>query len=136
MKVKLIDFGYEHKPNRAHRNDAGADVYATEDYTLQPHETYAMGLGFGIETPVEMAGFIMPRSSMSAKGIVPQLTPVDAGYEGEIHAVLTNYGTEPYEIKKGDRVAQLVLFDIATPDFVEKDDEDKRGEGAFGSTGR
>ena len=138
MKVKLIDFGYnkENPPYRAHWNDAGIDVCSPIDYTLAPHESKAIGLKFGIETPVEMAAFVMPRSSMCSKGIISNVTPCDCGYTGELHCCLSNVSDEPYRIKVGDRIGQLVFFHIATPDLVLEDEKNPRGEGAFGSTGR
>lgn len=135
MNIKLIDYGMEYKPFRAHENDAGADVYSTMDFVLEPHATWKIPLHFGLELPDGMVGFVFPRSSLSARGIVCQLPPIDSGYRGEIHAVVTNTSDEPYHIAMNDRIGQLVIFPVITPTFVtEKSAE--RGSGAFGSTGK
>lgn len=135
MKVKVIDFGYEHLPYRAHVNDAGADVYVREDVVLFPHETTKVPLGFGLELPDGYAAFVFPRSGLSSKGIVCELPPVDSGYRGEIHAIVSNLTTEPYQLRKGDRIGQLVITPIAIVDFITHDVKE-RGTGAFASTGK
>jgi dUTP pyrophosphatase len=135
MTIKIIDYGLECMPFRAHENDAGADVYSPIDLVLDPHKTWKIPLHFGLELPDGMVGFVFPRSSLSARGIVCQLPPIDSGYRGEIHAVVTNTSSEPYLIEKNDRIGQLVIFPVITPTFVtEKSAE--RGSGAFGSTGK
>lgn len=141
MEVKIFDFGYEKMPVRKHKNDVGIDVHATEDVVLHPHETYVMGLGFGVEVPVGMAGFIVPRSSMAAAGVLPALTPIDPFYKNEIHAVLQfsppNGKDGNYSIKKGDRIAQLIFVPAFTPELVPENKADEsRGMGGFGSTGK
>lgn len=136
MKIQLIDFGHreEYLPYRAHDNDAGADVFAPKGYVLNPGSTVKIPLGFGVKLPDGMTGFVFPRSGLSAKGIVCELPPIDSGYRGEIHAVVSNVSCETYTIKKGDRIGQLVIFPCILADFTfEKSAE--RGEGAFGSTG-
>lgn len=135
MKIKIIDFGYKHLPNRAHFNDAGADVYATRNAIINPNCVFKMPLGFGLEIPNGYAGFIFSRSGMSAKGITAELPPIDSGYRGEIHAVLTNNGHEAYHVHEGDRVGQLVIVPCILADFVTELGEE-RGEGAFNSTGK
>ena len=135
MKIKLINYGYENAPLRAHGNDAGADVYANEWYTVLPHETIKIPLGFGIELPDGFAGFVCPRSSMAAKGLVCEIPPVDSGYRGEIHAILTNTTGQTQWISKGERVGQLVIVPVVVADFVTELGEG-RGTGAFGSTGK
>lgn len=135
MKVKIIDFGYEHLPKRAHANDAGADVYSTVDVVIAPNTVAKIPLGFGLVLPDGYAGFIFPRSGMSTKGVTAELPPIDSGYRGEVHAILTNNGREHYSVHKGDRVGQLVITPVVIADFI-TDDIAQRGEGAFGSTGK
>lgn len=96
MKIKLIDFGVpEHqRPYRPHGNDAGADVYLPYDCTLQPGEIAKIPLGFGLEIPDGYAGYIFPRTSMAVKGLVCELPPVDSGYRGEIHAIISNVSNQ------------------------------------------
>lgn len=135
MEIKIIDFGAEHMPARMHPNDAGADVYAPKTYRVAACSVQKIPLGFGLELPDGVAGYVFPRSSLSAHGIVCELPPIDSGYRGEIHAIVTNNTDTPYLIKKGDRIGQLVLMPVLTPSFVlEKSPE--RGAGAFGSTGK
>lgn len=135
MKIKLIDFGLDYKPFRAHDNDAGADVYSTCDYELRPHETVRIPLHFGVALPDGYVGFVFPRSSLSARGIISQLPPIDSGYRGQIHAVMTNTSDEPYYINVNDRIGQLVILPVVIPEFTFEDSAE-RGEGAFGSTGK
>ena len=137
--MNIINFGGK-APSRKHVGDAGADVYALENYHIPAHHTVKIPLGFGTEIPEGYVGFILPRSSMAAKGLVAQAVPVDSGYRGELHAIVTNYNTTDADILKGDRIAQLVIFPCETPEFcwVEPAEasETDRGAGAFGSTGR
>ena len=135
MKIKVIDFGYEHLPHRAHANDCGADVYSTVEAVIAPNTVLKIPLGFGLEVPDGYAGFIFPRSSMTAKGITAELPPIDSGYRGEVHAILTNNGRDHYQVHKGDRVGQLVILPCVIADFVTEAAE-QRGENAFGSTGK
>ena len=135
MKIQIIDFGAENKPLRAHYNDAGADVYARKEYVLKPNKTLKLPLGFGLKIPDGFAGFIFPRSGLSSKGIVCELPPIDSGYRGEIHAMVTNCGTEEYVIRKDDRIGQLVIVPVILCDY-EYELENDRGTGAFASTGR
>lgn len=135
MKIKLIDFGYKQPPCRAHENDAGADVFSTTTVRLFPNDTVKIPLGFGIELPDGYAAFVYPRSGMSAKGIVCELPPIDSGYRGEIHAIVTNNSNSMYQIKEGDRIGQLVVTPVVIADFITTDIKE-RGTGAFASTGK
>ena len=122
MKIKLIDFN-GHAPVRAHDNDAGADVFSPHDQTIYPGQVYKLPLGFGLELPDGYAGYIFPRSSLSSKGIVCELPPIDSGYRGEVHAIISNVSNSSY-----------VIMPVILPEFTyEKSAE--RGAGAFGSTG-
>ncbi len=137
MKICILNYGAlpEYAPKRSHDNDAGADVYAMKDYDINPFKTIKIPLGFGVELPAGFAGYIFPRSSLSAKGIICELPPIDAGYTGEIHAIITNNGRTTFQINKGDRIGQLVIMPVVIADFVTEKGE-KRQTGAFGSTGR
>lgn len=135
MKIKLINFGYKNKPYRAHENDAGADIYVQEDVYLAPGKTIKIPLGFGIELPDGYAAFIFPRSGMASQGVVCELPPIDSGYRGEIHAIVSNVSTKAYKLEAGDRVGQLVVVPIVIADFIDYDIKE-RGEGAFASTGK
>ena len=137
MKIKLIDFGVpeSRRPFRPHGNDAGADVYMPYDCTLQPGGIAKIPLGFGIEIPDGYAGYIFPRTSMAVKGLVCELPPVDSGYRGEIHAIVSNVGNEAQTLAKESRNGQLIIMPVVIADFV-NDLGGQRGAGAFGSTGK
>lgn len=134
MQVKIIDFGYAKLPYRAHANDAGADVHSTENVILKADSTHAIPLGFGLELPDGYAGFIFPRSGLSKKGIVCELPPIDSGYRGEIHAIVSNVSQEDYVINANDRIGQLVITPVILATFITEDNK-QRGDGAFASTG-
>lgn len=137
MKIQLINYDLPEKwyPNRKHYNDAGADVYSKWDVTIEPSKSSKLPLGFGVCLPDGYMGLIYPRSSMADKALDVPLPPIDSGYRGEIHAIITNHGDIPWHIRKGDRIGQLVIQPIVLVDFVEALGEE-REQGAFGSTGR
>lgn len=135
MKVKLIDFGYKHKPERKHENDAGADVYAMKKTIVFPHSTEKIPLGFGLELPDGYAAYVFPRSGLSSNGIVCELPPIDSGYKGEVHAIVSNLTDEAYQIEEGDRIGQLVIIPVIIADFIDYNIKE-RGDGAFASTGK
>ena len=101
-KIRIIDFGLpeNHRPLRSHANDAGADVYMPFDCTLEPGGIAKIPLGFGLEVPDGYAAYVFPRSSLAAKGVVCELPPVDSGYRGEIHAIVSNVGNETQTLAK------------------------------------
>lgn len=134
MKVKVIKFKEDIKlPFRAHYNDAGADVYSLDDYVIPAHTTVKLPLGFGIELPDGFQCNVYPRSGLTSKGIISQLPPIDSGYTGEIHAILTNTTDESYIVHKDDKIAQLVVTPIILVDYVLQLGEE-RGANGFGST--
>lgn len=137
MKIKIIDFGLpeKHRPFRSHANDAGADVYIPFDCTLEPGGIAKIPLGFGLEVPDGYAAYVFPRSSLAAKGVVCELPPVDSGYRGEIHAIVSNVGKEAQTLAKDSRIGQLIIMPVVIADFV-NDLGGQRGAGAFGSTGK
>lgn len=136
MKIKIIDFGAEHLPYRAHYNDAGADVYAKESVTIWPGDTIKIPLGFGLELPDGYAAYVFPRSGWASKGLTCELPPIDSGYRGEIHAIVTNCSnTLKCYVSKGDRIGQLVILPCVIADFVTEDVQE-RGSNGFGSTGK
>jgi dUTP pyrophosphatase len=135
MKIKILNYGYVKKPFRAHENDAGADVYAIDRINIEPGRTRKIPLGFGLEVPIGYAAYVIPRSSLASKGIASEIPPVDSGYTGEIHAIITNHSSDTFRIEKGDRIAQLVIMPVIVADFVEEFGE-VRADGGFGSTGK
>jgi len=138
MKIKLIDFGYKNLPKRAHYNDAGADVYTcphdSDSVVIWPNETVKIPLGFGLEIPDGYVGFIFPRSGLSCRGIVCELPPIDSGYRGEIHAIVSNLGSVRVQIDAGTKIGQLVILPVVIADFVPELGQE-RADSGFGSTG-
>lgn len=134
MKIKLIDFGYKNPPKRAHENDAGADVFVQETVILKPHTTTKVPLGFGLELPDGYAAYVFPRSGLSSGGIVCELPPIDSGYRGEIHAIVSNLNDDDFHLLADMRVGQLVVMPVVIADFIANDIK-QRGDGAFASTG-
>lgn len=136
MKVKIIKFDDFFKmPQRAHYNDSGADVFAVKDEIIPAHGSVAVPLGIGVELPDGYDIIIHSKSGLSKKGIGCFNAPVDAGYRGEVHALVYNVTDTPYEFKQGDKVGQLVCRPVVYCDYVEAFG-DERGAGAFGSTGK
>lgn len=138
MKIKVIDYGYNKLPFRAHANDAGADVHVCfhdcDGIDILPHATAKIPLGLGLVLPDGYAAYVFPRSGLSSKGIVCELPPIDSGYRGEIHAIVTNCSNKMFTVANGDRIGQLVIMPVVVADFITEDIEE-RGTGAFGSTG-
>lgn len=128
-------------PAYSHDGDAGADLVTAEDVTLAPGERAVVGTGIGIALPAGFAAFVHPRSGLAARhglGIVNAPGTVDAGYRGEIKVVLVNTDRhQAVHLRRGDRVAQLVVQRVERAAFAETDDlpETVRGANGFGSTG-
>lgn len=128
-------------PAYAHDDDAGADLCAAEDVVLEPFARALVPTGLAVALPTGHAGFIHPRSGLSSKhGITVVNAPgtIDAGYRGEIKVPLVNLDPHsPYTITRGDRIAQLVVQQVAHARFTTVDqlDDTARGTGGFGSTG-
>jgi len=137
MKIKLIDYGAppERMPRRAYDNDAGADVFSSMTCFIKPGQELKIPLGFGIEIPPGYAGYVFPRTSLSNRGIVCHVPPIDPGYTGECHAIVSNLGLNSYLIETGERIGQLIIMPVVIADFS-YETSDTRGTGNFGSTGR
>ena len=130
-------------PEYAKPGDAGIDLRATEAVTLAPAGGRALvPTGIAVAIPRGYAGFIQPRSGLAFKhGVTVLNSPglIDSDYRGELKALLINTDpTEPFEVTRGERIAQLVIQAVEHVDLVEVEslDETERGEGGFGHTGR
>ena len=127
---------------RAHPTDAGLDLVAVEGVALEPGARAVARTGLALALAPGFAGIVMPRSGIARRhGVTLANSPglIDSGYRGEIQVVLVNLGAEPYEVQKGDRIAQLVVMPIESCAAVEVDllpDGDGRDAGGFGSSGR
>ena len=143
IKVKKMN-SMARIPLQATDGSAGSDLYACldEDVTLAPGERKLIPTGIAIEIPyTRSAGFVFPRSSLSSKfgiSLANCVGVIDSDYRGEVKVPLINHSSEPYTIKNGDRIAQLVVMPVIDTEFIETDEltETDRGEGGFGSTGK
>lgn len=128
-------------PSRAHPGDAGLDLHALEGCELGPGERASVPTGIAVAIPEGQAGLVMPRSGLAARhGIALVNAPglIDAGYRGEIRVLLLNTDRErAFRIDAGDRIAQLVIVAVETPEprVVDELDATQRGAGGFGSSG-
>jgi dUTP pyrophosphatase len=128
-------------PSYAHPGDAGADLVTTVDVTLAPGERELVPTGIALALPDGFVGLVHPRSGLAARhglSIVNAPGTVDSGYRGEIKICLINLDPrEPIVLRRGDRIAQLVVQRVERARFVEVDSlsETARGDGGHGSTG-
>jgi dUTP pyrophosphatase len=129
-------------PGRAHHDDAGYDLCASEAATIPPGGRASVGTGVAVAIPEGHAGLVLPRSGLAARhGIALVNAPglIDAGYRGELRVLLLNTDREAsFDVAPGDRIAQLVIVRHEAPELVEVAtlDETVRGAAGFGSTGR
>ena len=129
-------------PSRAHDGDAGLDLHACESARLAPGERAGVATGIAVEVPPGHAGLVLPRSGLAARhGVALVNSPglIDSGYRGEVRVLLLNTDRErSFEIKPGDRIAQLVITPIAAATPIEAASlaASSRGDGGFGSSGR
>jgi dUTP pyrophosphatase len=129
-------------PAYAHPGDAGADLRAGADVVLPPGGRATVGTGVAVAVPDGYAGFVHPRSGLASRhgiSVVNAPGTIDAGYRGEVRVVLLNTDrAEPFTVRRGDRIAQLVVQPVSRARFVEVAElpPSPRGEGGFGSTGR
>lgn len=130
-------------PSYARPGDAGADLLARDPVTLEPGGGRALvATGVALAIPVGWAGFVQPRSGLALRhGVTCLNTPglIDSGYRDEIKVLLVNLDpSDPYEVQRGDRIAQLVIQPVAHVDFAPTEalDDSERGVGGFGHSGR
>jgi dUTP pyrophosphatase len=139
LKIKAKKLNPEAKlPTLATEHAAGFDIYSIEDYEFKPGETHMVNTGIALEIPEGKCCQIWDRSGMGAKGIHRFSGLIDSDYRGEFKIVLFNSTQQPFKINKGDRIAQGLILDYYSPIFEEAQElsETKRGENAFGSTGK
>ena len=141
VQVKRLEHGEGLElPHYTTDGAAGMDVLSAEDVTLAPGARHAVATGLALAIPPGYEIQVRPRSGLALKhGISVPNTPgtIDSDYRGELKVILINHGAEPFEIRRGDRVAQLVLAPVTRAGWtvVEELDETERGAGGFGSTG-
>lgn len=125
-------------PKYALPGDAGMDLFAIEDKTVKPNEIIAVKTGISIELPNNYVGLIWDKSGLALKsGIKTMGGVIDSGYRGEIAVILTNLSKDAYEIKRGEKIAQLLIQKIESAEILEVNElnNTERNEGGFGSTG-
>ncbi|MGO4342835.1 dUTP diphosphatase [Pedococcus sp. 2YAF34] len=128
-------------PTYAHDGDAGADLHAATDVTIAPGERTLVPTGLALAIPDGYVGLVHPRSGLAARhGVTIVNAPgtVDAGYRGEVLVNLVNLDPrEPFTVRRGDRIAQLVVQEVARAEFIEVDslEDTSRGDTGHGSSG-
>ncbi len=137
IKIKKLN-PYAIVPSYAHPGDAGLDVFSNEDCIIKAGDRYLVSTGFSMELPEGYVAFIKDKSGIASKfGITHLAGVIEYTYRGEYKIALLNTSKEDYIIKKGDKIAQLVILPVATAEIQETDElsETSRGAGGFGSTG-
>lgn len=138
MKIKLDEGA--HMPKRAHRNDAGLDIRALGDGIVRAHSTATFHTGVHVQLPPGTAGLLVSKSGLNINHDLTSTGLIDEEYDGEIMVHLINHGDEDYNVHDGDKITQLVIFNIWRDPKLEKVDdfgvETERGSNGFGSSGR
>jgi len=140
IPLKLVDKSIE-PPQAQNRGDAGYDLRSAQDYKIEPGQRCLVSTGIALAIPEGYAGFVQPRSGLAIKnGITALNSPglIDSGYRDEIKVILINHDPmETFVIKRGDRIAQLVIqrYETINWQIVEDLEISDRGTGGFGSTG-
>ena len=136
MKIKLDKIAI--MPQRAHPDDAGLDLYSTENFTVPAHGRVTINSGVHVAIPEGYVGLLTSKSGLMGKEGLTCRGTIDSGYTGPIHIVVFNHSAEPAQIKRGDKITQLVILPCIRPslELVEELGETERGDGGFGSTGR
>lgn len=128
-------------PAYAHTSDAGMDIRSVEDIVIPAGKRALVHTGLVMLLPPMYEAQVRPRSGLALKsGVTVLNTPgtIDSGYRGEVGVILANFGDADFQVKKGDKIAQVVIAPVTQPEVVETDeiDETDRGAGGFGSTGK
>lgn len=125
-------------PARAHELDAGYDLYSREDAVIYPSAGGLFDTGVHVAIPEGYVGFLKSKSGLNVKHSIQSEGVIDSGYTGSIHVKLFNHGSKAVEIKKGQKISQLVLLPIITPELavVDQLEDTERGANGFGSSGK
>jgi len=140
MKIKIKKLDKKARlPEYAHTTDAGMDLSSLEDLIIDPGESIICKTGIAMAIPVGYVGLIWDKSGVAAKKEIKTMGGViDAGYRGEVGVILKNLSQEKYEIKVGQKIAQMLIQKVEQPELLEVEELDNtdRGDSGFGSTGR
>lgn len=138
MRIKLDEGAI--MPTRAHDTDAGLDLYSREDKKVPAHGSAVFDTGVHIELPKNplTVGFLKSKSGLNIHHNITSDGTIDVGYTGSIRVKLYNHGSVAYAVNRGDKISQLVILPILTPELelVDSLAKTERGDGGFGSTGR
>lgn len=138
MKLKIkLDDGAK-MPTRAHEADAGLDIYSRSTTSIMGRGSATFDTGVHIEIPKGYVGFLKSKSGLNVKYGITSEGVIDSGYTGSIVVKLYNSDNAPYIVREGDKISQLVILPIITPDLeqVEHLEETERGNNGFGSSGK
>jgi dUTP pyrophosphatase len=143
MKIKIVNISGNSLPEYSTIHSAGMDIRASlsETVTILPLERMLIKTGLFIQLPEGFEAQVRPRSGLALKnGITVLNTPgtIDADYRGEVGVILVNMSNIPFEVKSGDRIAQMIISKYERAEMIEVEELDKseRGEGGFGHTGK
>jgi len=136
MKVKLDTGAY--MPERAHLADAGYDLRTPVLKYVYPHTAVTIDTGVHVQIPEGFVGMLKSKSGLNVKHDIVGEGVIDSGYTGSIRVKLYNHGDEGYLIQVGDKISQLVILPILTPELelVSSLEETERGDNGFGSSGK
>ncbi len=136
LKVKRIHPDAK-LPVYGHPGDAGLDLFAVADRELAPGEVFAVPTGVRVAVPPGHVGLVWDKSGISLNRVHRLAGVIDAGYRGEVQVVMINLGGTPFAIRKGMKIAQMLVQPVTSVTVVESDalDDTSRGQGGFGSTG-
>lgn len=138
MKLKVVLDEGAKMPTRAHEADAGYDLYSRKDAIIYHGDTCCFDTGVHIEIPKGYVGFLKSKSGLNVRYGVQGEGVIDSGYTGSIMVKLYNHGHAAVRIEKEQKISQLVILPIFTPELEQVDslEETERGDGGFGSTGK
>ena len=124
-------------PVYGHPGDAGLDLFSVVDRELGPGEVFAVPTGIQVAIPAGHVGLVWDKSGISLQGVHRLAGVVDSGYRGEVQVVMISLGAVPFALRKGMKIAQMLVQPVAAVEVVESGSLDgtSRGEGGFGSTG-
>lgn len=136
MKIKLDDGAFV--PTRAHEHDGGMDLYAMEDQIVPAKESAIFDTGVHVQLPSGTAGLLVSKSGLNVKHGLTSEGLIDEGYIGSIVVKLYNNSGVDYRVHRGDKISQLVILPVITPEveLVDELEDTERGTGGFGSTGK
>lgn len=138
VKLKIVLDSGAKMPTRAHETDAGLDLYSKESLIVPAKESAVLDTGVHIEIPRGFVGFLKSKSGLNVKHGIVSEGVIDCGYTGSIVVKLYNHSGYDYRVNAGDKITQLVILPILTPELelVDNLEDTERGNGGFGSTGK